>query len=131
MAKLFDVVELITDISETSVKMGYRGTVVECYPNELYEVEFPSEDEDGLNLLTLSAHKFIIVWQAETRTWVSLEEQVIMKQLKQLHEKALNIANMTAIPKLVKDSTQTAQLFNSVFELEKLSNELRISLQNS
>ncbi len=72
MVKLFDVIELITDISETTVKMGGRGTVVHCYPNELYEVEFPSEDEDVLNLLTLAADKFIVVWQVETRTWVSL-----------------------------------------------------------
>ncbi len=67
MAKLFDVIELVTDISEIA-KTGGRGTVVHCYPNELYEVEFPSADEELLNLLTLSADKFIIVWQAETHT---------------------------------------------------------------
>ncbi len=39
------------------------------------------------------------------------------------------IANITAVPKL-KDSTQTAQLFKSVFELAELSNELRVSLQS-
>ena len=74
--KLFDIVELLVDLSEYELQSGVQGTIVECYGNDAYEVEFSNSDGETLALCTLSPEQFIIVWQAETKSWLSLPEQI-------------------------------------------------------
>lgn len=74
--ELFDIVEILIDFPEDELKVGVRGTIVECYGDNAYEVEFSDSNGETLALCTLSPEQFIIVWQAQTKTWVSLPEQI-------------------------------------------------------
>ena len=74
--ELFDLVELLVNLPENELKAGERGTIVERYGNDAYEVEFSDSDGETLALCTISPEQFIIVWQAETKSWLSLSEQI-------------------------------------------------------
>jgi len=73
---LFDVVELLVDLPEHSLHAGATGAIVHCYPDDTYEVEFTNEEGETLALCPLSPQQFIVVWQARTRTWLPIAEQV-------------------------------------------------------
>ncbi|MBC8229870.1 DUF4926 domain-containing protein [bacterium] len=77
MPDLFDVVELIVDISEHGLRAGMQGTIVDCHSEDAYEVEFTNEHGETVEFLALRTNQFIIVWQAKTQTWVSLTEQIV------------------------------------------------------
>ena len=87
--RLFDLVELLVDLPENELQAGERGTIVECYDNDAYEVEFSDSDGETLALCTLSPKQFIIVWQAETKSWLSLSEQItdVVKNLDAARQK--------------------------------------------
>lgn len=74
--ELFDIVELLIDLPEDELSAGAQGTIVECYGNDTYEVEFSNSDGETLALCTLSPEQFMIVWQAKTKSWLSLPEQI-------------------------------------------------------
>ena len=74
--ELFDIVELLVDLSEHELQIGVQGTIVECYGNDAYEVEFSNPDGETFALCTLSPEQFITVWQAKTKSWLSLPEQI-------------------------------------------------------
>jgi hypothetical protein len=73
---LFDVVELLVDLPEHNLRMGARGAIVHCHPDNTYEVEFTSEEGETLALCALSYQQFIIVWRARTQAWVPVAEQI-------------------------------------------------------
>ena len=73
--ELFDIVELLVDLSE-NLHTGVRGTIVERYGDDVYEVEFSDSDGETLALCTLSPEQFIIVWQAKTKSWLSLPDRI-------------------------------------------------------
>jgi len=50
---LLDVVALTTDVPEENLRQGEIGTIVECYPNDGYEVEFVAQDGFTYALVTL------------------------------------------------------------------------------
>ena len=87
MIELLDVVELLVDLPHNLIDKGYHGTIVECYPDNLYEVEFSDSDGETLDLLTLSANQFMVVWRVATHQWVSAEEQAIVQQTYQERNK--------------------------------------------
>ncbi len=72
----FDVVELLVNLPEHGLRVGLQGAIVECYPDQSYEVEFTNRDGETLALVALPAHQFIVVWKANTKTWASVAEQV-------------------------------------------------------
>jgi len=74
--ELFDVVELLVDLPEHHLRIGARGAIVHCYPDDTYDVEFTDEEGKTLALCPLSPQRFLVVWQARTRTWVPIAEQV-------------------------------------------------------
>ena len=74
--ELFDIVELLIDLPESRLKAGIQGTIVECFDNNRYEVEFANSEGETLALCTLSPQQFAIVWQAKTKSWLSLSEQI-------------------------------------------------------
>jgi hypothetical protein len=74
--ELFDVVELLADLPEQGLRAGSRGAIVECYPDHAYEVEFTHLDGETLALVALDGSKFIVVWKAATKDWVSAAEQI-------------------------------------------------------
>jgi len=64
---LFDVVELTVDIPERGLRAGMQGTIVECHPDDAYEVEFTNELGETLDFLALRPQQFIVLWRAKTR----------------------------------------------------------------
>ena len=76
MAEMFDVVELTVGIPEQGLYAGVQGTIVECHPDAVYEVEFTNEYGETLALLPLRQQQFMVVWRAKTGDWVPLAERV-------------------------------------------------------
>lgn len=76
MPDLFDVVELIVDMPEHGLRAGMQGTIVQCYAGDAYEVEFTDEAGETVDFLALRPEQFIVVWQAKTKQWVPVAEQV-------------------------------------------------------
>lgn len=74
--ELLDVIELLVDLPEDNLRTGVRGTIVECYNDNNYEVEFTNQEGETLALRTLSSEKFIVVWKAKTKSWLSVSEQI-------------------------------------------------------
>lgn len=74
--ELFDVVELLVDLPKNNLRAGVRGALVECYDNNNYEVEFTNSEGETLALCTLSSEQFVIVWNAKTKRWLSVSEQI-------------------------------------------------------
>ncbi|GGA35384.1 DUF4926 domain-containing protein [Okeania sp. KiyG1] len=68
--ELFDVVELLVNLPSEQQFIGDRGTIVECYNDGKYEVEFSNEQGETLALCSLSNNQFIVVWQAQTKQWL-------------------------------------------------------------
>ncbi len=87
--ELFDIVELLVNLPEYNLEIGVQGTIVECYDDNTYEVEFANSKGETLVLCTLSPKQFIIVWQAKTQSWLSLSEKItaIVKTLDVQHQK--------------------------------------------
>jgi hypothetical protein len=69
--ELFDGVELLADLPEQGLRAGSRGAIVECYADQQFEVEFTNLEGETLAMMALDASKFIVVWKAETKAWVS------------------------------------------------------------
>jgi hypothetical protein len=65
---LFDVVKLMVDLPKHNLRRGAEGTIVECYPDNTYEVEFDNEHGETLALCALSGDQFKVVWQPESQT---------------------------------------------------------------
>ena len=74
--ELFDIVELLVNLPNNNQFIGNQGTIVECYEEGKYEVEFSNEQGETLALCTLSTHEFIVVWQSQTQRWLSVSEKL-------------------------------------------------------
>jgi len=77
MPDLGDVVELIVDIPDRNLRAGIQGTIVHCYADQAYEVEFTNNEGETLDFLALRPEQFIVVWRAKTQQWVSVSEQAV------------------------------------------------------
>ena len=75
-AELFDVVELLNAFPDRQLQAGMQGAVVECYENNIYEVEFADRNGETIALCTLSPEQFLVVWQAQTNSWLSISERL-------------------------------------------------------
>ena len=75
--ELFDVIELLVDLPEHTLHSGARGAIVHCHPDGAYEVEFINGEGETIALCPLSADQFVVVWRAETRTWLPVAEQIV------------------------------------------------------
>ena len=75
-AELFDVVELLNAFPDRQLQAGMQGAVVECYENNIYEVEFADRNGETVALCTLSPEQFLVVWQAQTNSWLSISERL-------------------------------------------------------
>ncbi|GFE68448.1 DUF4926 domain-containing protein [Chroococcus sp. FPU101] len=75
-AELFDIIELLIDLPEYSLYRGVQGAIVECYPDDQYEVEFTNQDGETIALCVLSSKQFIVVWKANTKQWLSVSDKL-------------------------------------------------------
>jgi len=94
---LFDVVALTVDLPEENLARGAQGTIVECYPDGAYEVEFTDEDGQTLALLAVLPEQIHIVYRHQTE---ADKEKVVQKLLaivnnldKEKTEKVLDFAD--------------------------------------
>ena len=51
---LFNVIELLTDVPEHNQLIGSQGTIIECYGDNDFEVEFSNEDGEATAQFALS-----------------------------------------------------------------------------
>jgi hypothetical protein len=65
--QLLDVVALTMDIPQYNLFRGEIGAVVECYPNDGYEVEFISLDGYTYALVALRGNQLISLRQKQQR----------------------------------------------------------------
>ncbi len=79
---LFDVVELQSDLPEMGLKRGMQGTVVECYPDEEYEIEFVDDEGQTFALCALPLDKIFLNYKARTQQ----KRQVIQQLSSIIHE---------------------------------------------
>lgn len=69
--QLLDVVALTMDLPKHNLFRGEIGAVVECYPNDGYEVEFISLDGYTYALVALRGNQLIPLRQKPQRTAIT------------------------------------------------------------
>jgi hypothetical protein len=74
--ELLDVIELLVNLPGTGQSIGSRGTIVECFDDGKFEVEFSDENGETTALTTLSSRQFIVVWKADTKSWLPVTERL-------------------------------------------------------
>ena len=75
--KLLDVVALTKDIPEHNLWRGEIGAVVECYPNNAYEVEFVAQDGYTYALVTLRGNQMVALKEKRIHSDVMAESSVM------------------------------------------------------
>lgn len=68
-----NVVALTMDLPEYQLYRGEVGTIVECYPDEAYEVEFVAQDGYTYALLTLTNKQLMVLKQKKVHWDVAAE----------------------------------------------------------
>jgi len=94
---LFDVIELTVNLPEENLARGAQGTIVECYPDGAYEVEFTDEDGQTLALCAILPEQFHIVYRHQTDTEKEKTVQKLLAIVNNLNnertEEVLDFAN--------------------------------------
>lgn len=96
-SELFDVIELLVNLPKQNQSIGAQGTVVECYEDSTFEMEFANETSKILAWCMLFSQQFIVVWQSVTKQWLPAAKKVtsILKQLPECKQKEiLNYARL-------------------------------------
>lgn len=75
MAEIGDVIELVVDLPSHNLLAGAQGTIVHCHSENAFDVEFADDSGETREWLALRTEQFIVVWRAETQTWVPLAER--------------------------------------------------------
>ncbi len=105
--KLFDVIEVLSDPPDADVRAGMCGTLVEQYTSDAFEVEFADGDGKTMVLCALTTRQFIVVWQAETKQPVSLENQtaqIVARLPEKAGEEVLDFARFIGARQLANSS---------------------------
>jgi hypothetical protein len=74
--ELLDIVEILVNLPEQKKFVGDKGTIVECYDDNNFEVEFVNESGETTALCALSSKQFIVVWQIATKQWVTPTDKI-------------------------------------------------------
>ncbi len=59
--KLLDVVALLKEIPEKKLLRGQIGTVIECYTDKDFEVEFSDNNGKTISMLTLTTEDIMLL----------------------------------------------------------------------
>lgn len=73
--ELFDIIELLVDVPEYNLKVGTQGTIVKCYEDQSYEIEFVNFQGETELTCALSEKQFIVVWQDASQTCLSISNK--------------------------------------------------------
>lgn len=71
--RLLDVVAITENLPKYNLWRGEIGTVVECYPNDAYEVEFVAQDGYTHALLTLWEKQLVPLRQKRSHADITIE----------------------------------------------------------
>ena len=74
---LLDIVELVVNLPEHNLFMGDQGTIVECYDENHFEVEFINDAGETTALILLCTQQFIVVWKANTKQWLTMADKMV------------------------------------------------------
>ena len=74
--ELLDVVELLVNLPDDGLQVGTQGTIVECYGDEAYEVEFVNGAGETIAMVVLTLAQFSVAWRAESKMWVPVTERL-------------------------------------------------------
>jgi hypothetical protein len=74
--ELFDIVELLVNLPEFQQSIGSQGCIVECHDLNHFEVEFSNEAGETTALCVLLPQQFIVVWQAQTKQWLTTTDKI-------------------------------------------------------
>lgn len=74
--ELLDVIQLLVNLPEHQQLIGTQGTIVECHDLNHFEVEFSNESGETTALCVLSPQQFIVVWQAQTKQWLTSTDKI-------------------------------------------------------
>ncbi len=69
--ELLDVIELLSDIPEFSLRKGEQGAIIEDYQDGVYEIEFTNRKGETTALCSIHQDKFAVVWSAKTEQWLT------------------------------------------------------------
>lgn len=69
--ELLDVIELIVDIPDFSLRKGEQGTIIEDYQDGFFEVEFTNKKGEMTAMCSIHQDHFIVVWSAKTEQWLT------------------------------------------------------------
>jgi hypothetical protein len=75
---LFDVVALTADLPEENLARGAQGTIVECYDDGTYEVEFTDDDGETLALCAVAPEQICVVYRHQSE---ADKEKILQKLL--------------------------------------------------
>ncbi len=59
--KLFDVLALLKEVPEKKLLRGQIGTVIECYTDTDFEVEFSDNNGKTISMMTLSTDEIMLL----------------------------------------------------------------------
>ncbi len=82
--ELLDVIELLVNLPEHQPSIaslappviGSQGTIVECHDLNHFEVEFSNENGETTALCVLTPEQFMVVWQAQTKQWLTTTDKI-------------------------------------------------------
>jgi hypothetical protein len=74
--EVLDIVELLVNLPEQKQFVGDRGTIVECYDDDHFEIEFVNDSGETTALCPLSSQEFIVVWKATNKQWLTIPDKV-------------------------------------------------------
>jgi hypothetical protein len=74
--QLYDTIELLIDQPEHNLRAGAKGAVVHKHSDDLFEIEFATEEGETIALSALSPGQFVVIWRAETEEWVPVADQI-------------------------------------------------------
>ena len=69
--ELFDVIQLLTDIPEFSLRKGEQGTIIDDYEDGVFEIEFTNKKGETTALCSISKDNFTVVWSSQTEQWLT------------------------------------------------------------
>ncbi|MGB5596681.1 MAG: DUF4926 domain-containing protein [Crocosphaera sp.] len=69
--ELFDVIELLTDIPEFSLRKGEQGAIIDNYEDGVFEIEFTNKKGETTANCSIPQDKFTVVWSSKTEQWLT------------------------------------------------------------
>jgi|688.fasta_scaffold597028_1 hypothetical protein len=67
--QLFDVIECDRDFPELGLVRSSGGTIIECFGDGAYEVEFCNDDGETLLMVVVSLRNAVLGWDCDRAVW--------------------------------------------------------------